>query len=405
MKRVKFLVGFIAVLFITSILLTTAYNKKEQFDIEARLFSNQSKSGLVFMNSNLKSYKVAIVVYIPFRSDKQYVTQFSTMLFGSWKYIYNHTNFDLRQPNLLVKSDILVWCHIEACMQLPSECVKYNSSTDSAEKSSCRCLWFTQHEHKSAQIHGYINSFMFAQSFDFYKIADTYDYILRTDVDVFLTPAFVRWIPVSEIAFSQAYYCTAFNMKRLEEIAAKLQLINQGVHCIGSTVYMTPSVAKIVGNLIVNLTVHLVENEFRPELPGLEKMFIESVEGVWPTWWRGVSTLYATELALNHVVPNISKGFAGQILDVRSCENVSIAQVTHIHCYHDSCEFGKFSFMRTLMSMQGTLILDPRLFRFYKDKDVFNMTVRDYSTFIAWHSAANYLSSFNGLLLAAQSVA
>ena len=51
---------------------------------------------------------------------------------------------------------------------------------------------------------------------------------------------------------------------------------------------------------------YLLEEEFGSIKPGLEAW---GPEGNWPTWWRGVASVYAANLAAHTLFPDFDKSY------------------------------------------------------------------------------------------------
>ncbi|KAF0705790.1 Aste57867_6947 [Aphanomyces stellatus] len=62
-----------------------------------------------------------------------------------------------------------------------------------------------------------------------------YDWLLRTDVDTFLTPAFATWRPDSMTVGRGAYMFSPTNLARLTRVGAAMALLDAGLENIGST--------------------------------------------------------------------------------------------------------------------------------------------------------------------------
>ncbi len=131
--------------------------------------------------------------------------------------------------------------------------------------------------------------------------------------------------------------------------------------------------------------------------------------GEWPKWWRGVTSLYAGEIAINHIYSSsLGHQHESNALDVPGFSKKSIWNAWHIHCLHNEDEFSKFKHRDRL-----NLFLDePKEKRIIKMSDntltqnilkevinEFNLiqknngqmtgkiTVRDYVTALAWQKA------------------
>ncbi len=77
------------------------------------------------------------------------------------------------------------------------------------------------------------------------------------------------------------------------------------------------------------LTKHIVTHHFAEN------------EGSWPGWFRGVATMYAGELAVNHCALDATRT---DELDVGSTSDASTARYPHVHCWHTDNKFSKFWF-------------------------------------------------------------
>ena len=70
-----------------------------------------------------------------------------------------------------------------------------------------------------------------------YPTFEYYDFILKTDIDVFITKQFAKYIPITNttLLVGQGGYSTQFNTHRLERIARDMNWEYQGTPNIGST--------------------------------------------------------------------------------------------------------------------------------------------------------------------------
>lgn len=350
-----------------------------------------------FLQFTQDSPRVGVIAYVPFKDNQHYTIQFISLLYSSWKYITTHSNLSSKVkipgyqlPKQLVIADMLVWCAERSCKEMPKDCKQFKLPHE--QKPTPQCYYFPKEEHPDAKSNGWVNSFLYAIDPTFLNLTSIYNYFLRLDTDTLLAPGFLVWLPKSAVAIGEAHYCGDFNKKRLEQIAEKLNVTNQKVHCIGSSWYAKANIMQKLGEEVIRLTFHLIKNEFDPKLPGLEGLFKDNPEGVWPTWWRGVSLLYGSEMALNAIVPNLTDCcWTKGLLDQGTCNEQSVLEVVQLHCYQGACQFRKFDFMDAIINLRNSRTLDPRLFMFHSDRDVSNMTLRDYTTFLAWHGAANYV--------------
>ena len=193
--------------------------------------------------------------------------------------------------------------------------------------------------------YGYIDSVnIIAESYPTYA---QYDFILKTDIDVFLTKPFSAYLPrtSASLLVGLGGYSTQFNTRRLGRIAHDMGWKYQEMPNIGSTWYGSPYVAQRIANLTLDAVLHLNTHEFsRPER--------EQKIGVllWPDWHYGVLSMYGTHLAVNHLLVSekLDIGKADQLLD-QSTTNMDEHDLEkhnrlHLHCWHTHHQFSKFDF-------------------------------------------------------------
>lgn len=65
--------------------------------------------------------------------------------------------------------------------------------------------------------------------------------------------------------------------------------------------------------------------------------------GQWPKWWRGVTSLYAASIAINHFYASrLGHQHESSALDHPSHATDSIWKTWHVHCLHNAMNFAKF---------------------------------------------------------------
>ena len=88
---------------------------------------------------------------------------------------------------------------------------------------------------KGLSNYGYLDSILMA--FDGYKYFKSagYDYLIRSDMDVFLTPLFGTWLPdnCNDFYVGRGGYSDDFNRNRLSRIAKDLELEHAGISNLG----------------------------------------------------------------------------------------------------------------------------------------------------------------------------
>lgn len=212
-------------------------------------------------------------------------------------------------------TDLVVFCTKDIIDKIPNDCIKIEIKAASED-----LVWKNYH---------YINSIAFMNSYKSSFLND-YDLILRTDLDTFLTPAFNNYYPSLYTVGKGGYVNDEYTKEKLVSISNKLGLKHKGWFNIGSTHYGNATLVKEVCKLATDITKYILQNEFKEN------------EGKWPGWYKGVSSLYASEIALNHLIEKII--IDKDKLDFQSTSEESIYNHPHIHCWHTNDRFSKFMF-------------------------------------------------------------
>ena len=178
-----------------------------------------------------------------------------------------------------------------------------------------------------------------------YKDYGSYDYLLRTDVDTFLTPGFANWkLPDGvTIATGHGGYGSPNVDARLQWISKVQFGFTESVHVrnIGSTWYGDAAVVVALAQLSTAVmrwldTQHFTEFEKRPTL------------ALWPHWYWYVLTMYGGHVAVNQVpygmVQMYSKGTME--VDAESHLDQPLTEcIRHIHAWgHIQTVFSKVKF-------------------------------------------------------------
>ena len=139
--------------------------------------------------------------------------------------------------------------------------------------------------------------------------------------------------------------------------------------------------------------------------------------GAWPKWWRGVTSLYAGEIAINHIYSSsLGHQHGSTALDHPAHSQETIWNAWHIHCFHNGEEFSKFEHrnelrdylghvqnirMKRMLNMKPTQnVLQKIIDEFYRMKDSYekitgNVTVQDYANALAWQKAHSAVGAVN----------
>jgi hypothetical protein len=191
--------------------------------------------------------------------------------------------------------------------------------------------------------YGYLNSILMA--FDGYKYFKSagFDYLIRSDLDVFLTPLFGAWLPVhcNDFITGSGGFSTDFNRNRLKRIAENIGMASAKVGNLGSTWISTPEQFRLVSYYTLFGMAYLSQEEFaKPERDGAIGTLL------WPDWHYGVLLLLGQSLGLNHLIAtrqiNVVK--LEGLIDYGTGNVESIHSKLHIHVFHGGDMFSKLAF-------------------------------------------------------------
>jgi hypothetical protein len=194
---------------------------------------------------------------------------------------------------------------------------------------------------KNLANYNYVDSILMAfDGYEYFKSAG-FDFLIRSDMDVFLTPLFGRWLPryCNDFYVGRGGYSSEFNSKRFPRIAKDLGFEYAGRHNLGSTWYSTPEQFRIVAYLTLFGMAYVANEEFtKPEREGKVGTIL------WPDWHYGVLLLYGQHMALNHLIGS-DQLFLTKLedhIDFPSGNDESVFKHLHIHVFHSDNMFSKF---------------------------------------------------------------
>jgi hypothetical protein len=217
--------------------------------------------------------------------------------------------------------------------------VKCSAYTYHNNQNDCFVIELTKEEEvATAKIIGTADreQYGFVKSIDFLlnikaRFVLQYTYLMKTDLDTFITPAFARWIPQAFFVGKAAYAHMFDTQRDLHSWAEKLGYKHRGLHNLGATWYGDPHIILEAARIAANVTMVMHR-----------KAFVESVKNQgWPRWHKGVSSMYGQEIAINVVVPEAEPT---QLIDHPSQESSSINKIYHIHCWQGDAFFSKHAF-------------------------------------------------------------
>jgi len=203
---------------------------------------------------------------------------------------------------------------------------------------------------QNLKTYDYLDSILIAfEGYSYFKSAG-FDYLVRSDMDVFMTPLFSKWLPkyCNDFVVGGGAYSDSFNAKRLKRIANDLNLHHAGRWNLGSTWFSTPNQFRLVSYLTLFSMAYIGNEEFTlPERNGM----IGTV--LWPAWHYGVLLLYGQNLGMNHLIGinqiNVPRLFdyidypTGNTNNVK-VDSVNADSIIHLHCYHTEEFFFKTDF-------------------------------------------------------------
>eukprot|EP01098_Paradermamoeba_levis_P000789 TRINITY_DN1091_c0_g1_i12.p1 TRINITY_DN1091_c0_g1~~TRINITY_DN1091_c0_g1_i12.p1 ORF type:complete len:535 (-),score=147.03 TRINITY_DN1091_c0_g1_i12:183-1589(-) len=335
----------------------------------------------------------AVILYFPISRKTEYFPEFR-WLYRSWLHIQK-----LEDPKW--RTDLIIF--IEDSMQGFTELGCTNNTRKTAnDPPACYISRYTSLKKRVnptgdpfiAKLKEELNSYEYVDSilmaFEGYEFLKVYDFVIRSDLDVFLTPRFASWLPSSKCEFhvGRGGYSTVFNTKRMKRIAEYRGLAYAGVENMGSTWYGSPDAVRMVAAGTLENMHWLAKNEFsQPEKEGKLGTIL------WPFWHFPVILLYGQHMALNDFIGrNVLKVVKSEnIMDWLSTTTTKLTEPyeqntpIHLHVWHTPEMFSKFAFK---MGKYDNL-----------SSSSFSTTiVRDYAMHMALDSKNKTLTKLNQIL-------
>lgn len=324
------------------------------------------QTGLQQKGKSLETYssvrRTHIAVAVDVGPSYEHTLEYLVLLHGSWQHVVSED--DGSPENALI--DMLVTC--ERCSRLPIECLPMLTDDGSLRpyRSQHRCMFAENHDRDKQYFkkmgHPAMLSVSFLVTEPMKSMLPRYDYVLRTDQDAVISPRILTWRPPYGMVFGSAGVENEWTMARLEAIAKEKGWRHQKVHQICSGWYVPPELALQLASLTVTASKHLLENEFgyredqgymakKVKLGGMDWWKESNHDGEWPKWWRGVTSLYASNLAINHLVDNLNESFVTKDIDYATLEHAPVMQHVHMHAIQGEGGFNKFRFRDELLQL------------------------------------------------------
>ncbi|CAF3837843.1 unnamed protein product, partial [Rotaria sordida] len=266
----------------------------------------------------------------------------------------------------------------------------------------------------------YMTSIAFILTKEYRRATIDYHWILRVDQDAVLSPSLLMGLigkhqtKLLPMQFGGIAHGNDFTHKRLRKIAKKLGYNHSSIHNLCSTWLVNPHDSVKIANLTTIIGKHFLKHEFGHNVPGIEDL---PDIGEWPKWWRGVTSLYAAEIAINHIYSStLGHQHESTALDHPSYSAESVWNAWHIHCLHNPEYFAKFAHRKELRKflehqpadrikeIVNAGSRDMVLFEVLNEYEKIQMknaipngkiAVRDYVRALAWRKAYSAVGAIN----------
>ena len=223
-------------------------------------------------------------------------------------------------------TDLVVFGPKDVLEKIPNDCVKVECNPISYE--------FPWTNSKLPSTYHFINSIYFLCTPQAEILLD-YDYVLKTDADTFLTPHWNNYYPENYSTGYSCYINDQITMDKIKEVANELNLQSKGehIHRVGASHYGKPQLIIDIMKLTYKISQYMLENTFKDDI------------GKWPGWFYGVTSMYAGEIAVNHLIEKFSRDIYKIDYPNNDIEGKTKTEnAVHIHSHHSFNLFSKFNF-------------------------------------------------------------
>lgn len=189
------------------------------------------------------------------------------------------------------------------------------------------------------EVDGFWSDYPFVNSFAMFRhgserewLLDRYEFLLKTDCDVFLTSN-LRGMEPDKVLLGYGGYMEAPETRaevsnHLVRIAKDLGISACSLNHVGASIFgKTRDILPVILDHFT-ITRHLLETEWKNGSPGK-----------WPGWFRGVASMYAIHLAVNKHLQ--ARDVRLNALDSFCLNNKISKDVLHIHAWHCVEDFSK----------------------------------------------------------------
>ncbi len=177
-----------------------------------------------------------------------------------------------------------------------------------------------------------------------FAFAFNYTYLLKTDLDGFLTFGFSAWVlPAGvDLVVGRGGYATENSISHLTWIMSKrLSIKNAKISNVGTTWYGKAAI--VIGAAKVSMAAmrFLDAHEFN----AFEKCCAGT--NSWPHWYWPVLTMYSGHIAVNQLTKASVMSTVEGVVELDYGSDISTPlrkSVKHLHCWHSDKQFSKFAF-------------------------------------------------------------
>jgi len=239
---------------------------------------------------------------------------------------WNRLKFDPHTSKVL--ADLFIACHPNICGVIDEKCIDigHNVTRDtfmSRQENELLCLYAAVPE-KENEKYRFAHSLNFLEMEPFTSILnmDYYDYIMRSDADAMLLPGLLKVPPTGDGWIGSGFYGTEltnhlvqrYTSRFLPELGPPIRP-NETTPSMQSTFYIHKSKFRKFASVLLNATKTLYEKAFTKDVCGeidqlsIAKELHPEEKGRfcrWAYWHQGVSSLYGTRIAVDHVLKNVT---------------------------------------------------------------------------------------------------
>eukprot|EP00475_Leptophrys_vorax_P004664 TRINITY_DN12775_c0_g1_i2.p1 TRINITY_DN12775_c0_g1~~TRINITY_DN12775_c0_g1_i2.p1 ORF type:complete len:398 (-),score=71.14 TRINITY_DN12775_c0_g1_i2:27-1220(-) len=329
-----------------------------------RSYHTALDDGALLVRAAKLQRRLAVVTVV--HDSPVFIHQLNRFLYPSWHYSRLVSEQNETSAANTSKVDLIVLMYPEAVHKAPAECILVRAQYDPVHRpygdeigqgksilqqitqkqdayaSQCFVIEHYNFGEDNSTFwdetrNSYMHSITFMTQRRYRDLLLAYDFVLRSDVDSFIAPKLFTWKPPSEdvklLAGWGSYVHLNHTSERLQNISRTLGFRHQGIHNIGTAWLGRPEVMIELGHLAVSVAKHILLHECEPYY---------SQE--WSRWWCEVTSLYASEIAINELL-HLPDEFVNleDAMDAHSDRNYNLETVLHIHCWHVSTVFDKFS--------------------------------------------------------------